>query len=329
MPSVVAVPAICTAYTAHDPSPAEAVARTFCPRPSRRADDDVNGGYRLSMYTADEMRFMSRAVEIARQCRDEHPDRPSPCVGAVLVRDGEISAEAHRGQFGPGDHAEYCLLEKILPGQDLSGTTLYTTLEPCTSRNPPKVPCAMRIVERGIRDVVIGIYDPDPRVNRKGWAELRDAGVRLRDFPEDLRRQIASDNELFLAKYTRRTTMSGSDVCFDYTKNNGRFFVGEGDQVVETRWSGAGHDSIHALDHEHHVALARYAEFFEEVHDPGALDFSSYSCHARKGEIVVFRNGRGDYALVKIASVLAGPNYRDDRTALAFDFEVRSRDSVT
>lgn len=121
--------------------------------------------------------LMQRAIELAKRCVSE-PGRVSPKVGAVIERDGEVLGEAFRGELGTGEHAEYTLLEGKLSDAALAGSTLYTTLEPCTSRSKPKVPCADRIVERGIRRVVIGMLDPNRRILGTGHWRLRGATLK-------------------------------------------------------------------------------------------------------------------------------------------------------
>ena len=91
------------------------------------------------MSDARDRKFMAIAVEEMRQSRSEHTHKSDPMVGTVLVdRKGKELARAHRGKFGPGDHAEFAILEQLSRDADPTGGTLYVTLEPCTTRQAPK-----------------------------------------------------------------------------------------------------------------------------------------------------------------------------------------------
>lgn len=118
----------------------------------------------------DDKRHMSRALELAASVSFTSPN---PRVGAVLVRDGRVLAEAsHAGAGWP--HAEALVLEDV----DASDATLYVTLEPCAhqGRMPP---CAPAVAAAGVSRVVAAAKDPDERVSGKGFHLLREAGVTV------------------------------------------------------------------------------------------------------------------------------------------------------
>jgi pyrimidine deaminase RibD-like protein len=149
-------------------------------------------------------KFAELAIEEARQSISED-DRPHPKVGAVVVKDGRILSKAHRGEKEKS-HAEYIALEEKLPDDLVAGSTVYTTLEPCTTRSHPKIPCAQRLIDRRVRCVVIGMFDPNPVIRSKGWQRLRDAGIETRVFDDDLMRICEEMNREFIRAYRKDST---------------------------------------------------------------------------------------------------------------------------
>ncbi len=272
------------------------------------------------------LKWMRMAIAEEKKSSSEKRSDPAPKVGAVLVKDGQLLGTAYRGQSGSGNHAEFGLIES-LKGADLIGSTLYTTLEPCSRRNHPKKPCACWVIESGIKEVFIGIYDPNPKIFRDGWRLLRDAGISLRDFPEELRSEIRDDNRDFLAQYkgSLPDERNYGRIKFDYTLSGGKYSLGSEDSKIETQWTTAGAGVIHAVNQRDHVVLARHAREFSEIDDPSALwEFSHYTVTVGEGEIVIFRNKNGFFALVKILKVLAGPERGSDRFELEAEYEMRS-----
>lgn len=120
-------------------------------------------------------KFMQRALELARKA--EGMTRPNPPVGAVLVKDGQVVAEAFHERAGL-DHAERACLKKVPDSIDLSDATLYVTLEPCSTqgRTPP---CTDAIIERGVGRVVISAVDLNPDHDGRGLEILEEADVEV------------------------------------------------------------------------------------------------------------------------------------------------------
>ena len=151
-------------------------------------------------------KFMIQAIEAMRLSRSEHSNKADPLVGAVLVdRAGRVLARTYRGNFSVGEHAEFSVLEKIASHVDTAGLTLYTTLEPCTTRKPPKKPCAHRIVAKGIRRVFMGIPDPNPAIHGQGIDLLRRHDIEIQMFPPDLAEQIRVENHEFIESFSQST----------------------------------------------------------------------------------------------------------------------------
>jgi len=122
--------------------------------------------------TADDWRFFLVAIREALRARPS----PNPPVGAVVARGGRIVARGHHRAAGD-PHAEVVALRRA--GAWARGATLFTTLEPCNheGRTPP---CTTAIAAAGIREVVVGARDPNPRVRGGGIERLRRLGVSVR-----------------------------------------------------------------------------------------------------------------------------------------------------
>lgn len=124
---------------------------------------------------------MRHALACARSV--EGRTSPRPPVGAVVVHNGVITGQgATAPPYGP--HAEIQALEQA--GATARESVLYATLEPCCIHlHTP--PCTTAIIAAGVRRVVVGAHDPNPRVYEQGVAELRAAGIEvtlLEDCPE-------------------------------------------------------------------------------------------------------------------------------------------------
>ena len=147
----------------------------------------------------DENLFARMAVEEARKSAAED-ERAHPLVGCVVVKDGKVLAVAHRGEI-EGRHAEFIALEEKLRDEALTGCTVYTTLEPCTTRNHPKIPCANRLIERRVARVVIGMHDPNPEICGKGIRKLQGADIEVTLFPHALIKEIEELNRDFTRSF--------------------------------------------------------------------------------------------------------------------------------
>ncbi len=115
--------------------------------------------------------FMMLAIEQAK--RGLYTTRPNPTVGCVVVQAGEIVGQGFHPKAGL-PHAEVFALKEA--GNNAKGATAYVTLEPCshTGRTPP---CALALIDAGIKRVVIAGLDPNPQVAGRGVSLLKQAGI--------------------------------------------------------------------------------------------------------------------------------------------------------
>lgn len=141
-------------------------------------------------------KYMNIAIELAEKARGR--TSPNPLVGAVLIKNGEIVGKGYHRKKG-SHHAE---VEAINSCQtSLDEATMYVTLEPCCfyGHTPP---CTIAILNSGIKKVIVGRIDPNPRVNGKGIRELKEGGVEVEvGFLQD---EISRQNEIYIKYITEK-----------------------------------------------------------------------------------------------------------------------------
>lgn len=183
-----------------------------------------------------DIKFMKRALELAQ--KGIGYTKPNPLVGAVIVKDGRIIAEGYHQLYG-SHHAEINAFMNA--SEDVSGATMYVTLEPCShyGKTPP---CAKAIVEKGIKEVVIGLKDPNPLVAGEGIKILENNGIKVTTgiMAEEGRKL----NEIFL-KYI--TTKLPFGILKTAMTLDGKIATGIGDSKWITNELSRQH--VHELRH--------------------------------------------------------------------------------
>jgi diaminohydroxyphosphoribosylaminopyrimidine deaminase/5-amino-6-(5-phosphoribosylamino)uracil reductase len=139
--------------------------------------------------------YVRRAIRLAAKARGR--TSPNPMVGAVIVKNGEIISEDFHRKPGTS-HAEALAIEKA--GENSKGSTLYVSLEPCCHTEKRTPPCTKAIINAGIKKVIIGMKDPNPKVSGRGILELQRAGIVVKSgILEDKAKKL---NEIYIKYIT-------------------------------------------------------------------------------------------------------------------------------
>ncbi|KAF7056081.1 hypothetical protein CFC21_063522 [Triticum aestivum] len=158
--------------------------------------------------------YMRRCVELARTAAGH--TSPNPMVGCVIVREGQVVGEGFHPKAGQ-PHAEVFALRDA--GDLAENATAYVSLEPCNhyGRTPP---CTEALIKAKVKEVVVGMTDPNPIVASKGIEKLRNAGIDVRVGVEEalcLRLNEAYIHRMLTGKAfaTLRTTLSMNGIVIN------------------------------------------------------------------------------------------------------------------
>jgi diaminohydroxyphosphoribosylaminopyrimidine deaminase/5-amino-6-(5-phosphoribosylamino)uracil reductase len=160
----------------------------------------------VTQFHSRDARFMQAALHEAE--KGVGSTSPNPAVGAVLVHQGKIIAAAHHKRAG-FPHAEIeCL--RLAPAELVQKSTLYVTLEPCSTSGRTG-PCTEMIIGAGIQSVVVGAIDPNPQHRGAGLRRLEEAGLTVRTgvLEEECRRLNEAFNKWIVTRQPFVTAKCG------------------------------------------------------------------------------------------------------------------------
>ncbi|MFD7072839.1 dCMP deaminase [Nocardioides sp. NPDC057577] len=126
--------------------------------------------------------LLIRAIELAERCP---PSTTAFSVGALIAApDGAVLSEGWSRKDDPHEHAEEAALAALPRGTQLVGTTIYTSLEPCSTRASRPVTCTQHILNAGIPRIVYAWREPSTFVDCIGAETLAAAGRAVIQIPD-------------------------------------------------------------------------------------------------------------------------------------------------
>lgn len=257
--------------------------------------------------------FMKIAIEEHLKCTE------FPRVGVVIAKDGIVLSTGYRGEI-TGVHAERVAIEQLGPDQ-LAGSTLYTTLEPCIAlqHNQPIKSCAELIIESKITEVVIGVLDPNGTIYSQGFRVLLENKISVSFFNRDLRAAVEEetfeygDFDRLIGPGKRRIPVvhSGTSLTVQFSATDSR--------TIDFRWSTLQvmHGCVDLSSANGAVRVASGASNFSDITDPMVFRFPSHVARMEKGMIAVVKpSGASFCVLIKLLDL-----YPND---ILFQWEVRN-----
>jgi diaminohydroxyphosphoribosylaminopyrimidine deaminase/5-amino-6-(5-phosphoribosylamino)uracil reductase len=226
-----------------------------------------------------------------------------PRVGAVVAKEGKVLSTGHRGEV-KRQHAERVAIEK-LNREDLSGSTMYTTLEPCVGLHDDQdvESCTELIVSSGIKEVFIGVLDPNGTIYSQGYKKLLENNISVNFFNRKLRSAIEEETfefgevHIVYGNGKRRVPVvhSGIDINVQFSKTDTR--------TIPIKWATLqpSHGCVDLSSLNGAVKVASGADKFSGITDPTVFRFPSHVARMKKGMIAVVHPANAGFCvLVKL-----------------------------
>jgi len=126
----------------------------------------------------DDRHWLMEAIELSRLCP---PSERAFSVGAIIRgTNGKVISTGFSRERSAREHAEEAAIKKAIEqGKTLVGSTIYSSLEPCSPRLSGSKSCADLIIEAGITKVIFALSEPPVFVSCNGAARLREQGVNV------------------------------------------------------------------------------------------------------------------------------------------------------
>ena len=121
-------------------------------------------------------KWMNYAILLAN--RSKGITGKNPPVGCVIVKNDILLSIGSTSSSGR-PHAEENAINNIREKKQLSGSTMYVTLEPCAHKNLNGISCAELISNSGVSEIFISCIDPDPRTLNKGIGILKKNNIKV------------------------------------------------------------------------------------------------------------------------------------------------------
>lgn len=256
---------------------------------------------------------MKLAIEEHLKCSEY------PRVGAVVAKDGKVLSTGHRGEL-KRTHAERVAIEK-LTREELNDSTMYTTLEPCVELHDDQNvnSCADLIISSGIKEVFIGVLDPNGTIYSQGFKTLLENNISVKFFNRKLRTAIEQETFDFGEVHAvygsgkRRVPVvhSGTEITVYFSETDKR--------AIPIKWATLQptHGIVDLSSLNGAVKVAAGARTFSDITDPTVFRFPSHFARMNKGMIAVVQPAKAGFCvLIRLLDL-----YEND---ILFQWEVRN-----